>query len=161
MAVTSTTSPPFTVARPYEPATKLTASVVPRVNTTPSQTPRPWPGRPHTPRWRGWLGRTPRDARSRWWLGSSRQWRRAPPAASVSSRRCRDRPADDRSPVARAAGSRRGGGRRRASAEPRAHQAVEPLAHVGMLHPVEDLRAEPVREDAPGGLRGEPAAAEI
>jgi len=36
MAVTTTLSPAFTLARPYEPATRLIASVVPRVNTTPS-----------------------------------------------------------------------------------------------------------------------------
>src|SRR5947208_14499559 len=119
------------------------------------------PARLRTPRWRGWRGRTPRGAHWRWWCGNSRIWRRAPPAVSGWSRRCRDRPTGDRSPAARAAGSRRGGGRRRASGEPRAHEAVEPIAHVGVPHPVEDLGAEAVREDAPGSLGGEPAAAEI
>src|SRR2546429_7375441 len=40
-------------------------------------------------------------------------------------------------------------------------RSVEPVAQLGVPHPVEDLRAEAVSENAPGGVEGEPAAAEI
>src|SRR5207244_6660386 len=117
----------------------------------------------YTPRWRGSRGRTPRDGRWRSWSGSSRRSRRAPPAASAWSPRCRDRPAGARSPAVPAAGNRRESGRRRASAppEPLAHEPIEPRAHVRMPHAIQDLSAETVCEDAPGGLGREAAGPEI